>query len=63
MSHELLVTSKQIAGVNLAFDIIEGGIVAIGDDCLGEALELGEVVDYAASKESGAIGEGRLVDD
>ena len=57
------VSVEEVAGVDLVPDVIEAGGVAVGDDGLGEALELLQVVDDPAAEERAAVREGRLVDD
>ena len=58
-----LISTEEVAGIYLCSDIIEDGIVAIGDDGLGKGLELGEVINDTAAEEGGAVFEGGLVDD
>ena len=55
-----LISSKYVAGVDLLLDVIEAGVVAVGDDGLGLGFEFGEVVDYEAAEEGGAVLEGGL---
>lgn len=59
----ILVAGEEVAGVDFVGDIGEVGGGAVGEDGVGEAFELGEVVDHAASEESGAVFESWLVDD
>ncbi len=58
-----LVSSEDVAGVDLVFDVGEGGIKAIGDDGITLGLEGGEVVDDLTAEEGGAVLEGGLVND
>lgn len=44
-------------------DIVEDGVIAVGDDGVGEAFELFEVVDHTATEEGGTILEGGFIDD
>jgi len=60
---EGLVSFEDVAGVDFSLDIIEGAVVAVGDDGLGEGFELGEVVDDEAAEEGGAVFERGFVDD
>ena len=54
---------EEVAGVDLFADVVEDGVVAVCEDAAALGLELGEVVDDAASEEGAAVFEGRLVDD
>lgn len=63
LNHSGLVALEDVAGVDLGGDIVEDGVVAVGDDGLREGLELGEVIDNEAAKECSAVGEGGLIDD
>ena len=58
-----LVVVEEVAGVDLFADVVEDGVVAVCEDAAALGLELGEVVDDAASEEGAAVFEGRLVDD
>lgn len=58
-----LVALEDITGVDLGGNIIEDGVVAVGDDGVREGFEAGEVVDDKAAKEGAAVGEGGFVDD
>lgn len=40
------VPAENIAGVNLVHDIIETGVVAVGNDNVREPLEFGKVSDH-----------------
>lgn len=57
-----LVSLKEVAGVDLGPDIVQGAVVAVGDDGVGAALELGDVVDHLAAEEGRAVLQRRLVD-
>ncbi len=59
----MLILVEDVAGVYAGGDVGEVGGGAVGEDGLGEAFELGEVVDDAGAEEGGAVGEGWLVDD
>lgn len=41
---DLLVSTEEAAGVVLGLDVVQTGVVAVGDDALAAALELGQVV-------------------
>ena len=58
-----LVVVEEVTGVDLFADVVEDGVVAVCEDAAAFCLELGEVVDDAASEEGAAVFEGRLVDD
>lgn len=58
-----LVFVEDVAGVDAGGDVGKVGRGAVGEDSVGTALELGEVVDHAAAEECGAIFECRLVYD
>lgn len=58
-----LVAGEEVASVDFVGDIGEVSGGAVGEDGVGEAFELGEVIDNAAAEECGAIFEGWLVDD
>ena len=57
------IPTEEVAGIDLFVDVVEDGVVTVGDDGSREALELGEVVDDTATEEQGAIGQRGLVDD
>ena len=58
-----LVAAEDVAGVYFLAHVVEGGVVAVGDDGVALALERLEVVHYAAAEEGGAVGERGLIDD
>ena len=58
-----LIPSKDVSGIDLIFDIIQDGIVAVGDDVVALALELIEVVHDRIAEVGGAVVEGGLIDD
>ena len=58
-----LVAFEEVAGVDFGEDVVEAGVVAVGDDGGGLGLEGGQVVDDERAEEGGAVGEGGLVDD
>ena len=62
MGNSQLVALEDVAGIDFVLDIVEDGIVAVGDDGLGEGFELGEVVDDEAAEEGASIGQCRFVD-
>ena len=40
----MLIPSKNISSIYLVGDVVEGGVVAVGDDGVALVLEAGEVV-------------------
>ena len=46
-----LVALEEVAGVDAGADVVEDGVVAVGDDGVGEGFEAVEVVDDAAAEE------------
>lgn len=64
MANEMYsVAREEVAGVYFGEDVGEVGAGAVGQDGAAAALERGQVVDYLAAEEGGAVFEGRLVDD
>ena len=53
---------EDIAGVHARGDVGQIGAGAVGEDGVGEALELGQVVDHAAAEEGSAVVEGGFID-
>lgn len=49
--HEFLIAGEEVAGVDAVGDIDKVGGGAVGEDGVGEAFELGEVVDHAGAEE------------
>lgn len=58
-----LISAEEVAGVDFGLDVVEDGVVAVGDDGLGLCFEVFEVVDYTTAEEGGAILKGGFVDD
>ena len=46
---------EEVACVDLIAHVIKAGVVAVGNDGLGAALELGKVVDHHAAEEGAAV--------
>ena len=59
----MLVALEDVASIDFVEDIVEGGVIAVGNDGIGLFLEGGEVVDDTGTEEGLAILEGGLVDD
>ena len=53
---------EDVAGVHARGDVGQIGAGAVGQDGVGKALELGQVVDHAAAEEGSAVVEGGFVD-
>lgn len=47
-----LVSAEYVAGIDFGVDVVEAGVVAVGDDSVAELFELAEVVDDARAEES-----------
>ena len=58
-----LISLKNIPRINLPHHIVQGTIVAVGDDGVGLGLEGFEVVHDAAAEEGGAVFQGGLEND
>ena len=56
----MLGSSKDVASIDFLLDIVQAGVVAVGDDGLRLLFEFLEVVHHPASEEHVAIVEGRL---
>lgn len=59
----MLVATENIACVNIVFNIVKAGIIAIGDNGVEHLLELVEIIDNKGAEESFAIIQGGFVDD
>lgn len=58
-----LISAEEVAGVDFGLDVVEDGVVAVGNDGLGLAFEVFQVVDYTTAEEGGAVLEGGFIDD
>ena len=58
-----LVTTEDVARIDLVLNIVEASIIAVGDDGLTLCLELIEVIDHLAAEEAAAIFECWFIDD
>lgn len=58
----VLISSEEVASVDFVLDIVQDGVVTVGDDGLGLLLESREVVNDLAAEEGAAVLEGGLVD-
>lgn len=58
-----LISSKNISGVDLWGDVVEGRVVAVGNDGVALILEASKVVHDLRAEEHCAIFEGWFVDD
>ena len=59
----VLVSTEQVAGIDLLLHIVQAAIVAVGNNGLAALLELVQIVDNLAAKEGSAFLQSRLVDD
>ena len=59
---KFLVAAEKVAGIDLVFDIIEDGVIAVGDDGIALLFELREIIDNTAAKEHRSVGKCGLVD-
>ena len=57
-----LVTTEDVARIDLVLNIVKASIIAVGDEGLTLCLELIEVIDHLAAEECGAVFKGWLVD-
>ena len=57
------VPFENVPGEDLVLNIVQAGIISVGDDAVGESFELCQVIDDPAAKEGLAIGQCGLVDD
>lgn len=51
----VLVAAEDIASVYFRRDVVEDGVVAVGDDGVAEGFELVEIVDDETAEEGGAV--------
>ena len=58
----LLVSAEDVARVDFVFNIVEDGVISVGDYRLASPLEVVHVVDDQAAEECGAVGQSRFVD-
>ena len=59
----ILVSSKDVSCINFILDIIQAGIIAVGDDGMALCLEGFEVVLYSTAEEGAALFQGWLIND
>ena len=57
-----LISLKNIPRIHLPHHIVQGGVVAVGDNGVGLGLEVGQVVDDARAEEGDAVLERGLID-
>ena len=58
-----LVSSEDVAGVDLVVHIVQATVISICDDGLGHFLEFLQIIYDEGAEEGGAVFEGRLIDD
>ena len=59
----LSVAAEEVAGIDLIADVVQAGVIAVGDDGPGFPLEGSEVIDDLAAEEGCAVFQGRFIDD
>ena len=57
-----LIPAEEVAGIDFVLNVVEDGVVAVGNDGLGALLEVFQVVYHTTAEEGGAILEGGFVD-
>lgn len=57
------ISAENVSCVDFFLDVVENGIIAVGDDASAHFLEFPEVIDDLGAKESGAVLESGLVND
>ena len=57
------VSAEDISCIDFLFDIVEGGIIAVGNDAAAHILEFLQVVDDLRAKESCSVLERGLIND
>ena len=57
------VSAEDISCIYLVFDVVEGRIIAVGDDAAAHILEFLQVIDDLGAKEGGSVLERGLVND
>lgn len=58
----ILVSSKDVSCINFILDIIQAGIIAVGDDSMALCLEGFEVILNSTAEEGATFFQGWLVD-
>ena len=58
-----LVSLIEVSGIDFFLYIFQNAVETVGDDGLGEFLELADIVDDLGTEERIAIRKGRFVDD
>lgn len=58
----ILVSSKDVSCINFILDIIQAGIIAVGDDSMALCLEGFEVILNSTAEEGTSLFQGWLVD-
>lgn len=54
---------EQVTCIYFTGNIIESGIIAVGDDGLRSVFKLLKIIDHFAAKEGASVFKGRFVDD
>lgn len=58
-----LIPAEYIPSINFRLDVVEAGVVAVGDDGLRHLLKFLQVIYHEAAEEGGAVIESRFVYD
>ena len=58
-----LIPVEEISGIYLCDNIIQTGVIAVGDDGIALLLEFAQIIDHLAAKESDTVFQGRFIDD
>ena len=61
--YKSLVAAEEVAGIDFCLDVVEDGVVAVGNDGLGLLFEFCQVIHDFTTKEGGAVLKGGFVDD
>ena len=59
----VLVSAEDVSCVDFFFDVVEGRIIAVGDDAAAHILEFLQVIDDLGAKEGGSVLERGLIND
>lgn len=57
-----LISSEQISGINLRFNIVQTAVIAVSNNRLAVSLELVELVFYNAAEEGAAVLQRGFID-
>ena len=57
-----LISAEEVAGIDFGLDVVEDGVVAVGNDGLGALLEVFQIVYHTTTEEGGAVLKSGFVD-